>query len=144
MAPLPGTRVMLLHGGWGETYELLHDSWLLAARSDSGHGGNTYGGDTVADADLRADAELPTEALRWVRVSTSHGAACSESAQSSAPAWRRDFYGGKPAAREMAAACPIGPGAALVFGGRGAHGKPLADAWRFELVPPAGSEGVGR
>ena len=123
MSPLRGTRAMLLHGGWGETYELLEDSWLLAMRPSE------MGAEAPSELEAATDGEL-----RWVRATCCSSSGRSESAQSAAPAWRRDFYGGRPAAREMAASCEIGPGAVLLYGGRGAHGAPLADAWRFEIV----------
>ena len=114
---------MLLHGGWGETYELLEDSWLLAMRPSE------MGAEAPSELEAATDGEL-----RWVRATCCSSSGRSESAQSAAPAWRRDFYGGRPSAREMAASCEIGPGAVLLYGGRGAHGAPLADAWRFEIV----------
>ena len=107
LAPLPGTRAALAFGGWGETYELLKDAWVLALPP------------------LGAEASAPP---RWLGVST------SENDPVQPFSWRRAFYGDAPPAREMAAACALGPGSALLHGGRSVQGAPLADAWRFELV----------
>jgi hypothetical protein len=73
----------------------------------------------------RAEASAPP---RWLGVST------SENDPVQPFSWRRAFYGDAPPAREMAAACALGPGSALLHGGRSVQGAPLADAWRFELV----------